>query len=117
MSLYPIVVCNYFKKKKQDSLDVSRVVEIVASDPVFTGRVIGLASKAIYGKTPRNTQEAISRNLGINTVINMAVIYGVKDALESQVEQRVIDQSTHAFFDCSEVFSANAQICREGNQI
>lgn len=92
------------QEKEQDNLDVGRVVEIVASDPIFTGRVIGLASKAIYGKTPRNTQEAISRNLGINTVINMAVIYGVKDALESQVEQRVIDQSTHAFLIAPKFF-------------
>ena len=96
MSPLPDSCLQLLQEKEQDSLDVSRVVEIVASDPVFTGRVIGLASKAIYGKTPRNTQEAISRNLGINTVINMAVIYGVK--------QRVIDQSTHAFLIAPKFF-------------
>ncbi|KGJ91454.1 helix-turn-helix domain-containing protein [Colwellia psychrerythraea] len=104
MSPLPDSCLQLLQEKEQDSLDVGRVVEIVASDPVFTGRVIGLASKAIYGKTPRNTQEAISRNLGINTVINMAVIYGVKDALESQVEQRVIEQSTHAFLIAPKFF-------------
>jgi HD-like signal output (HDOD) protein len=104
MSPLPDSCLQLLQEKEQDNLDVGRVVEIVASDPIFTGRVIGLASKAIYGKTPRTTQEAISRNLGINTVINMAVIYGVKDALESQVEQRVIDQSTHAFLIAPKFF-------------
>ena len=85
------------QEKNQDNLDIQRVVNIVANDPIFTGRVMGLASRSIYGRTPTNTQEAISRNLGINTVINMAVVYGVKDSFESQVEQRVIDQCTHAF--------------------
>ncbi|OUR81067.1 hypothetical protein A9Q75_08700 [Colwellia psychrerythraea] len=104
MSPLPNSCLQLLQEKEQDNLDVERVVEIVASDPIFTGRVMGLASKAIYGKTPRNTQEAISRNLGINTVINMAVVYGVKDALESQVEQRVIDQSTHAFLIAPKFF-------------
>ena len=104
MSPLPNSCLQLLQEKEQDNLDVERVVEIVASDPIFTGRVMGLASKAIYGKTPRNTREAISRNLGINTVINMAVVYGVKDALESQVEQRVIDQSTHAFLIAPKFF-------------
>jgi len=91
-------------EKEQDNLDIERVVGIVASDPVFTGRVMGLASKAMYGKTPKNTQEAISRNLGINTVINMAVVYGVKDALESQVEQKLLEQCIHAFLIAPKLF-------------
>jgi len=91
-------------EKEQDNLNIDRVVEIVANDAVFTGRVMGLASKAIYGKTPTTTQEAISRNLGINTVINMAVVYGVKDALKSQVEQKIIDQCTHAFLIAPKLF-------------
>jgi len=92
------------KEKEQDNLDMQRVVEIVASDAIFTGRVIGLASKAIYGKTPKNTQEAISRNLGINTVINMAVVYGVNDSLKSQVEAKLLEQCTHAFLIAPKLF-------------
>lgn len=92
------------QEKEQDNLDIQRVADIVACDPIFTGRVMGLASKAIYGKTPKNTQEAISRNLGINTIINMAVVYGVKDALESHVDQKIIDQCTHAFLIAPKFF-------------
>jgi HD-like signal output (HDOD) protein len=92
------------QEKEQDSLDIDKVVGIVATDPIFTGRVMGLASKAIYGKTPKSTQEAISRNLGINTVVNMALIYGVKDALESQVNPKIIEQCTHAFLIAPKFF-------------
>jgi len=92
------------QEKEQESLDINRVTEIVATDPIFTGRVMGLASKAIYGKTPSNTQEAISRNLGINTVINMAVIYGVNDALVAEVEGNLLEQCIHAFLIAPKFF-------------
>ncbi|MCP4322254.1 MAG: HDOD domain-containing protein [Alteromonadales bacterium] len=92
------------KEKELDSLDIEKVVRIVANDPIFTGRVMGMASKAIYGKTPKDTQEAISRNLGVNIVINMAVVYGIKDALDSQVEQRLLKQSIHAFLIAPKFF-------------
>ena len=81
MAPLPDSCLQLIQEKEQDNLDIQRVVGIVANDAIFTARVMGLASKAIYGKTPKNTQEAISRNLGINTVINMAIVYGVKDSL------------------------------------
>jgi HD-like signal output (HDOD) protein len=92
------------QEKEEDSLDIAKVVSIVENDPIFTGRVMGLASKAIYGKTPKSIQEAISRNLGINTVINMAVVYGVKDALESQVQKQLLEQCVHAFLIAPKLF-------------
>jgi len=85
------------KEKDQENFDLQRVLKIIALDPIFTGRLMGLASRAIYGKTPNTINEAISRNLGINTVINLAVIYAVKDALAEQVDQKIINQSTDAF--------------------
>jgi len=91
-------------EKDEDSFDIQRVIDIVASDAIFTGRLMGLASKAIYGKTPSNIQEAISRNLGINTVVNLAVIYSVKDALAVHVDQKVIEQCTHAFLTAPKFF-------------
>jgi len=91
-------------EKDEDSFDIQRVIDIVASDAIFTGRLMGLASKAIYGKTPSNIQEAISRNLGINTVVNLAVVYAVKDALAEHVEQAVINQSTDAFLMAPKFF-------------
>jgi HD-like signal output (HDOD) protein len=91
-------------EKNLDSFDLQRVIEIIAIDPIFTGRLMGLASRAIYGKTPSTIQEAISRNLGINTVVNLAVVYSVKDALAKYVEQEVITQSTHAFLMAPKFF-------------
>ena len=91
-------------EKDQDSFDLQRVLEIVEKDAIFTGRLMGLASKAIYGKTPKNTQEAISRSLGINTVVNLAVIYSVKDALAEYVDQNVINQCTNAFLTAPKFF-------------
>lgn len=92
------------KEKDKDSFDLQRVIAIVANDAIFIGRLMGLASKAIYGKTPNNIQEAISRNLGINAVVNLAVIYSVKDALAVHVDQKVINQCTHAFLTAPKFF-------------
>lgn len=85
------------EEKDLDSFDLQRVIDIIAIDLIFTGRLMGLASRAIYGKTPNTIEEAISRNLGINTVVNLAVVFSVKDALAKHVDQGVITQSTHAF--------------------
>ncbi|NQY89511.1 MAG: HDOD domain-containing protein [Colwellia sp.] len=91
-------------EKDQDSFDLQRVIEIIAKDPIFMGRLMGLASRAIYGKTPNNIQEAIGRSLGINTVVNLAVVYAVKDALAEHVDQEVINQSTYAFVMAPKLF-------------
>lgn len=91
-------------EKEQDNFNLQRVIEIIAKDPIFTGRLMGLASKAIYGKTPKDVEEAISRSLGINTVVNLAVIYSVKDALASHVDQNVINQCTNAFLAAPKLF-------------
>ncbi len=91
-------------EKDKSTLNLQRVLEILANDPVFTGRIIGLASKAIYGKTPKSLNEAISRNLGINTIVNLAVVYSVQDALALHVEPMVIKQCTDAFLMAPKFF-------------
>lgn len=91
-------------EKEQSNFNLQGVIDIIATDPIFTGRILGLASKAIYGKTPNTIEEAISRNLGINTVVNLAIIYSVKDALTSHVEQGVINQCIDAFVLAPKLF-------------
>ncbi len=91
-------------EKDKCTLDLERVLEILANDVIFTGRIMGLASKAIYGKTPKSLNEAISRNLGINTVVNLAVVYSVKDALALHVAPKVIEQCTNAFIMAPKFF-------------
>jgi AraC-like DNA-binding protein/HD-like signal output (HDOD) protein len=91
-------------EKELDNLDTERVVEIVSKDVIFSARIMGHASKAIYGKTPKTLFEAISRNLGINTVINFAVIYAVKDVLQDYVDPVIIEQYSEAFLIAPKFF-------------
>ena len=67
-------------------LDLISVVSILNHDPVFSGRVMGLASRAIYGNPPRDIRDAVGRSLGLETVKNLAVLYSAKDCLSDAVE-------------------------------
>ncbi len=97
--------CRQLLSEKDDgSLDVLRVIEIISQDPIFSGRIMGQASMAIYGKTPKDLQEAISRNLGINTVVNFAVIFAMKDALQEDVDETVINKYSQAFLIAPKLF-------------
>ncbi len=91
-------------EKEQNNLDLQRMVEIVSKDAIFSARIMGQASKAMYGRTPKNLQEAISRNLGIGAVINFAIVYALKDALQDSVEQVIIDQYSAAFLLAPKLF-------------
>ncbi|WP_085299547.1 helix-turn-helix domain-containing protein [Cognaticolwellia mytili] len=92
------------EEKDKGNLDLQRVTEIVGKDAIFSGRLMGQASKAIYGKTPKNLQEAISRNLGVGTVVNFAIIYAMKDALQDHVGQKIIEQYSQAFLLAPKLF-------------
>lgn len=85
------------EEKNNGRLDIQRTTAIIGKDIIFAGRIMGLASKAIYGKTPKNLQEAVSRNLGIDTVTNFAVVFAMKDALQNHVEQKIIEQYSRTF--------------------
>ncbi|WP_299072258.1 helix-turn-helix domain-containing protein [uncultured Paraglaciecola sp.] len=91
-------------EKKLGDLNLERVAEIVSQDLVFSGRIMGQASKAIYGRTPKNLRDAIGRNLGISTVINFAVIFAVKDALNDHVEQVILNRYTPAILLAPRLF-------------
>lgn len=92
------------EEKDNGSLNIQRVIEIIAKDAIFSGRLMGQASKAIYGRTPKNLQEAVSRNLGIGTVVNFAIIYAMKDTLQCHVEQKIITQYSQAFLLAPKLF-------------
>lgn len=76
--------------QKEDNLDLLATTKIVASDPVLSARIIGVASTAIYGKTPADLKEAIGRNLGISTVINLAVIHSIESNLHDKIDERLL---------------------------
>lgn len=92
------------QEKNNGNLDLQRVVDVVSKDALFSARVMGQASKAIYGRTPKTLHEAISRNLGVGTVLNFAIIYAMKDALQFHVEQKIIDQYSQAFLLAPKLF-------------
>jgi AraC-like DNA-binding protein/HD-like signal output (HDOD) protein len=92
------------REKDQGNLDLQRVIEIVGKDVIFSARIMGQASKAIYGRTPKNLLEAISRNLGIGTIVNFAVVFALKDALQDHLEPVIIEQYTQAFLLAPKLF-------------
>lgn len=92
------------KEKERNDLDIDRVIHVIEKDPIFVGRLMGLASKAVYGFTPINISQAISRNLGISTVINIAVAYAIRDSLKRYVEPQIIEQYTKAFLIAPKFF-------------
>lgn len=97
--------CNtLIAEKDKGLLDIQRVNDIISKDVIFSARLMGLASKAIYGKTPKNLTEAIGRNLGINNVINFALIFAVKDALQEHVNGNILEQYTQAFLVAPKLF-------------
>jgi AraC-like DNA-binding protein/HD-like signal output (HDOD) protein len=98
------------REKDQGTLDLQRVVDIVSKDVIFSGRIMGQASKAIYGRTPQNLKEAISRNLGISSIVNFAVVYAVTDALEEHVEQTIVVQYSQAFLLAPKLFRRVRQL-------
>ncbi|MFT6271017.1 MAG: AraC-like DNA-binding protein/HD-like signal output (HDOD) protein [Alphaproteobacteria bacterium] len=91
-------------EKDRGNLDLQRVIDIVGQDVIFSGRIMGQASKAIYGRTPKSLKEAVSRNLGISTIVNFAVVYAVKDVLQEHVEQVIIAQYSQAFLLAPKLF-------------
>jgi AraC-like DNA-binding protein len=91
-------------EKDNGNLDLQRVIEIISQDVIFSGRLMGQASKAIYGKTPINLAEAVSRNLGVDTVVNFAIIYAMKDTLQLDVNEKIIEQYSRAFLLAPKLF-------------
>ena len=79
--------CLQLIERAEDSnLQLEHVVGILEKDPVFAGRVMGLASKAIYGATPSNLNQAVGRNLGLETIKNLAVLYAAEDSLSVHIK-------------------------------
>lgn len=92
------------QEKDNGNLDVDKVVDIVSRDPVFFGRIMGQASKAIYGRTPKDLREAVARNLGINTVVNYAVVFAVKEAMQDDIDPVIVERYSQVFLLAPKLF-------------
>ncbi|GEM_PF-6790591 len=78
--------CRRLIQLSEEQATLDEVVNIVESDPVFIGRLLGLASRAVFGARPKNLKEAIGRNLGIEKVRQLALIFSAKDLLGNMAE-------------------------------
>ncbi|WP_286263092.1 helix-turn-helix domain-containing protein [Thalassotalea atypica] len=99
------------KEKEQGHLDTVMITNIINRDPVLSGRIIGLASKAIYGRTPKDLQDAIGRNLGVTTVLNVAMLFSMKDALQDHVSPIIINSYSDAFMLAPKLFQLLRKSC------
>lgn len=71
----------------EEVITVAKLVELIEQDPVFSARIMGLASRAIYGSQPSSLGEAIARNLGINKIKSLAVVFMAGEQLQDTQKQ------------------------------
>ncbi len=67
-----------------DSMTLSNVVSLIEKDPIFQAHVMSKASRAVYGTTPKNLEQAVGRNLGLSNIRDLAVIFAAQQLLTSQ---------------------------------
>ena len=56
------------------------------------------------GSTPKTLEDAVGRKLGIDNVVNFAIVYAVQDALQEHVEQVIIDRYSPALLLAPRLF-------------
>lgn len=83
--------CRKLLQLPEQNMTLEDVVTIVAADPVFSGRLLGLASRAVFGAKPKTLKEAIGRNLGLEKVRQLALVFSAKDHLEGIVDNLDIE--------------------------
>ncbi len=66
------------------TMTLAQVRNIVDSDPIFQAHLMGKASRATFGKAPATLDEAISRNLGLANIKQLAVLFSAQQLLTTQ---------------------------------
>lgn len=89
-----------------EQLTVSRLVKLIEPDPVFLAHIIGKASKALYGSVPQSLEQAIGRNLGVNNVRNLAVLFAAQQYLTVQSVHPNIERLIDAMLLSNALFEA-----------
>lgn len=70
---------------ESENFSLEIAVNIIEKDPVFSGRIMGLANKAIYGRPPRDLNDAIGRNVGLAALKNLSVVFAASNSLENEI--------------------------------
>lgn len=81
---------------QNNNLDLESVVSIIEKDVVFKAKIMGLANKSVYGLPPKNLEVAIGRNIGLQQVVNLAVMYSASESLTEIFDQPEIESFFHA---------------------
>lgn len=92
-----------------ENFGVATAVKIIERDPVFSGRVLGLANKAIYGKPPRDLADAIGRNIGLGNLKNLAVVFAANDSLANEITQVDLDKFIQSQILAPNIFKVYAK--------
>lgn len=109
--------CRRLLQLPEEQMTLDDVVEIVETDPVFIARLTGLASRAVFGARPKNIREAIGRNLGIEKVRQLALLFSVKDLLGNMVENLDVDALIKATMISQMIYYRCQRQCKfDGNQ-
>ncbi|WP_229680980.1 helix-turn-helix domain-containing protein [Alteromonas lipolytica] len=95
---------NHIIHLPDERLTVSNVVKLIEPDPVFLAHIIGKASKAVYGSVPHTPEQAIGRNLGVQNVRNLAVLFAAQQYLTTQSVHPDIEQLTDAMLLSNRLF-------------
>ncbi len=71
----------------REDLDASIVVNILATDPAITGKLIKVANSALYaGQTTTDTLQAAVVRLGLDTTYQLVMAYAANELFSSQSE-------------------------------
>lgn len=66
-----------------EDASIDDVVEVVATDPALSAKILGLASSAFYGaRRVRDLKDAIGRVLGLNELIRVASVLVARQSLQ-----------------------------------
>lgn len=72
-----------------DDIDIDELIRIVETDPALAAQVVSWAASAYYaapGKI-RSVEDAITRVLGVDLVVNLSIALSLKDSLAMPKEQ------------------------------
>nr|WP_246261200.1 HDOD domain-containing protein [Alteromonas ponticola] len=75
---------------------VERVVNIIEQDPIFHAHIMSKASRAVFGSSPKNLQQAVGRNLGVSNIKHLAVVFATQQLLTLQCRHPDVQKLTDA---------------------
>ncbi|WP_137167690.1 helix-turn-helix domain-containing protein [Salinimonas lutimaris] len=90
---------------EDDKLTLDTVVELVTRDPIFQAHIMSKASKAVFGSTPTNLEQAIGRNLGLSNIKHLAVLFAAQQQLNAQCRHADVEKLTDAMLLSHELYN------------